>query len=554
MKSTIQKIIIGLSVMGISLWVSALERADLLPPAAQLYVRVSNISDFGSQLKKSSLGKLWQDKQFQDFMGNPEPEIWMEMLSGDGTAAENKMVLEQFKMLKGEFVLGGDFEQEAPFIIAAMSEEDFKRSLVLDEKLKDSEANGFEIMKSSFQGIEIFQHIEEGGTPEENSSWQAFVKGTFLLGDSREWVEKSIVRLKKESIEEPKGNPTLTFNLPLESVLQQVLEEFDEEESASDEDKRLMQALGLMELKNFFFKLELKEDEMVVDSTVKILDLTKGIFTLFDVQPSQFPRISFVPSNIFALEIGRMDLLGIWQEVPRVIEVAYPTAKAQYDMILNMLQQQVGINFEQDLLVNLGTQYLSFAELGNEKGTSVIAVELKNPQAFKKALETMLSAPAIQPQLAAVLKLEEFLDHTLYTVKNSTSETEVAFGLVDNYFVYGTPTDLRSAIRRASNSQTTDSYEQSSLVKELRAQVSSRAFAYGAIDWEKYMIIVLKEFSKPQYIRPIQQKWVQSGSPLPPPDFKKLPSADHIASFFNRLYQYTEATDDGLHQRIILKY
>ena len=37
-------------------------------------------------------------------------------------------------------------------------------------------------------------------------------------------------------------------------------------------------------------------------------------------------------------------------------------------------------------------------------------------------------------------------------------------------------------------------------------------------------------------------------------DFNKLPAADHIASFFNVSYQYAEATDSGLHQRIILKY
>jgi hypothetical protein len=223
-------------------------------------------------------------------------------------------------------------------------------------------------------------------------------------------------------------------------------------------------------------------------------------------------------------------------------------------MILNMAQQQVGINFEQDLLANLGTQYLSFSELGNEKGTSVFVVELKNPQAFKKALETMLAAPAIQPQLATVLKLEEFLDHTIYTVKNNTSATEIAFSFVDNYFVYGTSTDLRSAIRRASNPQSVSSYEQSPLVKELRTQISSRAFDYSVVDWEKYMTIAFKELSKPEYIRLIQEQWAQSGSPLPPPDFKKLPAADHIASFFNRSYQYTEATDDGIHQRIILKY
>ena len=50
------------------------------------------------------------------------------------------------------------------------------------------------------------------------------------------------------------------------------------------------------------------------------------------------------------------------------------------------------------------------------------------------------------------------------------------------------------------------------------------------------------------------ENWAKSGSPFPPPDLNKLPPATHIASFFNVSYQYAEATDEGIHQRIILKY
>ena len=108
--------------------------------------------------------------------------------------------------------------------------------------------------------------------------------------------------------------------------------------------------------------------------------------------------------------------------------------------------------------------------------------------------------------------------------------------------------------RESSDTATNESFERSPLVKGLREHVPPRAFGYSAIDWKKNMDVIVREFSKPEYVGLMQQNWAKSGSPLPPPDFEKLPSADHIASFFNVSYQYAEATSDGLHQQIILKY
>ena len=75
------------------------------------------------------------------------------------------------------------------------------------------------------------------------------------------------------------------------------------------------------------------------------------------------------------------------------------------------------------------------------------------------------------------------------------------------------------------------------------------------IDAATYRFLCLvRELNKPGYTDVMVQNWAKSGSPLPPPDFSKLPPADHIASFFNVSYQYAEATSDGIHQQIILKY
>lgn len=542
--------ILAVSVLlSIPLSSMALERLSLLPADAKTYVRISNTTNFWSKLKQSSLGKLWADRQFQDFIGNPDADTWKELFFDGESDAEDQVFLDQLKMLTGEVILGFTTEMDNPCIIAAMGTDDFARSLEMDAKLRDTAAEPFEIVKSTFQDVEILQYIEHGGTPEEESSWQAHLNGTLVLGHSREWVEKSIVQLKKDAVKEPKGNPELDLNIPVAQFIGEALAK-----DAQDNAKAMLDALGLLGIEAYSLKLELKDDEMVADSNLRVSDLTKGIFAILDVQPSELPTVAFIPGNIASLEVGRFNLLRLWQEIPTALAAAMPDAKPRFDMILAMIQLQAGINLEQDLLANLGTKYISFAVAEPDRQVSVIAVELKNGLSFKTGLETLLAAPALQPQVAAGLEIEPFLDHTLYTVKTADPSTSIAFAIAGDYLLYGQPDGLRQVIRSQNGAAANESFERSPLVKALRQQIPATAFGYSAIDWKKNMAVIVRELSKPEHVKLMQQNWAKSGSALPPPDFAKLPSADHIASFFNVSYQYAEATPSGLHQRIILKY
>jgi len=537
---------------------TAIERISLLPAEAQAYVRVSNTTNFWSQLKQSPLGKLWADPQFQDFLGNPDGETWQDLFFDEEDDAESEMLTEQLGMLKGEVILAFDMEMENPYIIAAMAEDDFLRSLEMDAKLAEVTTESFEIIKSTFQDIEIIQHVENGDTPDGESSWQTHVGTTFVLGYTREWVEKCIVQLKKEAIKEPEGHPACNLQFPLSGLIKKFIEE-EKKDAANNpgamDIELLFDALGLMGIENYSLQIELREAEMVADSTLRASDLNKGIFTILDLQPSELPTVGFIPENIASIEVGRFNLLRFWQEIPNVLATAMPAVKPQFDMIVAMLQQQAGINFEQDLLANIGTEYFSFTVAEGDRQTSIVAVELKDSMAFKTGLETTLAAPALQPQVAAGLEIEEFLGHTIYTVKDSDPESVIAFGVAGDYLLYGQPDGIRQVIRSESgDAAATGSLEHSPLVKGLRQHVPPRAFGFGAVDWKKNMAIIVRELGKPEYFSLMQQNWAKSGSPLPPPDFNKLPPADHIASFFNVSYQYAEATTDGPHQRIILKY
>lgn len=528
---------------------SALQRTDLLPPQGQTYVQISNTTSFWTALQKSSIGTLWMDQQFQDFMGNPDKETWNTFFFDGESKEEDDVFVEQMKMLTGEVVLAFDIETEDIYIIADMSADDFQRGLLLDDQLRNVIENPFEVIKSTFQGVEIVQHIDSPDTDEETSSWQAHVGRTFVLGYTREWVEQCIVRLKKEDITEPKGNPILNLNLPLKALF---LDSFEGPDGA--EDRSMFEALGLLGIETFRSRIELRDSEMIVDNNLAIDDLDHGLFALLDTEPSELPTVTFIPEKLASLEVGRFDLFSLWKEIPVMLAQANPEAKPQFDMMLAMVQQQTGINFEQDLLAHLGTKYLAFATDGKNQ-SSIIALELEDGMSFKKGLESALTAPTMQPYVASALEISDFLDHTIYTIKDADPAEAMGVAVTDDYLLYGDPEGLRQVIRSITSEAAANmAFEQTALVKGLRKHVSPAAFGFGGIDWKRNMDAIMHELAKPEYVSLIQQNWARSGAVLPPPDFSKLPSAEHIASFFNTSFQYTEANGDGLHQKIILKY
>jgi hypothetical protein len=544
-------------LLAIPLTSTALERTALIPADAQTYIRVSNVTNFLSKLKKSSAGRLWEDRQFQDFIGSPGPESWEEILFDGEKTAEDEMYIEQLKMLKGELILAFNTKNEAPHIIAALSTEDFQQSLVLDEKLAEVGEIPFRIIRDTFQDVEVIQHIEAPGTPAEDSSWQAHLNHTLVMGGSREWVEKSIVQLKKEPAEEPEGNPVLNVNLPLaEFIRDQLLEEQAAAPSPMSPDPIvLLESLGLMGIEKFTTRIELVDTEMVVDNTLAATSLHKGIFTILDFQPVELPAVGFIPENIAMIEVGRFNLLRFWQEIPAILSVAMPSAAPQFDLMLALLRQQTGIDIEQDLLAHLGTRYFAFSSVEGETLLSVTVIDLKDSQAFKHGMETAMASPALQSRIAMLIETIDFLGHSLYVSKNTAPSEAISFAVIGNYLIYGHPDALRQVIRsETSGAAPGTAFEHTELVKGMRQSVPQSAFNYSTVDWKKCMAALIHEMTKPDRVQLIQQSWATRGGPLPPPDFNKLPPADHIASFFNMTHQYIEKTGDGLHQRIILKY
>ncbi|MCF7847723.1 MAG: hypothetical protein K9M45_02645 [Kiritimatiellales bacterium] len=538
----------------------ALEREALLPPETSVSVRISSTTNFWSQLKLSSMGRLWNDPQFQDFLGHPSFDDWKTQMLEEDKTGSSELWLEELKMLTGEVVFGATEKLQDHYIVAQMTAEDFDRSLGMDEQMKERSETPFDIKKSTFQGVMMLQHIENGGTAAESSTWQAHYGNTLVIGPEREWVERSIVRMKKDTIKEPVGDPRLDVELPVaELIRSRVLAGIKPRTNGQPAPMNMeafFDALGLLGIEKYTFTLVLKEAEMMADSNLKVSDLTKGIFSLLDTTPSPLPMVSFIPKGISSLEVGRFNLLRFWRELPAILGSVSPVMKPQFDMIPALILQNTGINLEQDLFANMDSKYISFSTSGRNQAISAVAVELKDAIAFKNGLETALNAPALQQQVNQLLNIDEFLEQTLYEIKTSDPQQQrMAFTVSGDYLVYGETDGVRLVLRAQNNEGAANpAFARSELVKGIRQHVPGGAFAYNAVDWKKNMDRIVRTFNKPEYIRAFRQGWINSSNGIPPPDFGKLPPASHIASFFNTSYTYTEAVEDGLHQKTVLKY
>lgn len=527
----------------------ALDRLSLLPPDSTVSVRVSNLSEFGARLKQSPLGQLWNDPQFQEFTGNPADDEWMDLLFAEASDAKKDILLDQLKMLKGELVIGTDSDLETFCLITTISEEDYLRSVEQDKKLSRMEDSNIEIVYDEFQGVQLARHISNAGTESESSSWQAYLANTMLIGPSREWVERAIIQLKKAPPTEPAGTPTFRIDVNFQQIIAN--------SSADETDDALFDALGLSGVGNGSLTIQLEEDKLVTDSTLAVSDMTKGLFTLIDPQPATLPTVTFIPENMSSLESGRINLLGLWREIPNALSAMSPEGKMQFDMVLGMIREQAQIDIDQDLLSNLGTQYIAFAseDPDTQQQLGVVGIELKDRFAFQTALETALAAPALQPQVAFLLKEETFLEHTIYTVQNQQPGETIAFAIAADRFFYGPPSILRNIIRTQTSADTAhDSFESSPLVRGLRRHTPAGALGFSAIDWQKQMKNILRELDSPIIIDAFRQAFADSDAPMAFPDLGPLPSADHLASFFTTSFQYLEQTDRGLHLRATMTY
>lgn len=557
---------------------AAAGRVDLVPENAAVVVRVSNAAGFFGGLGESSLGRLWKDPRMQNFLGQPDLEQSLrEAMCGGKEGEAQHLQWDEFMMLKGEIVVVLDVEHDEPLLIAHLAAEDYRRSLEMDRRIFELQTDEKTVMtRLPFQGEELVRFTTEHADGTQSVNWQAHVADTLLAAPDREWVEQRIAGLKKEKPAEPQGLPELDVSVRVAALLEEIAKRMDEEAATSPQaagagqppppsPAKVMEALGLTDIREINFKATLHPDRMVADMRMPVAEPLRGVLSMLDVRPSPADlRVPFVPEGALTYKVSRIDLLALWRAIPGMLSAISPQAQMQFQAVVGGFAGGMGLDIEKDLLAHLDTQYVSYNAMDGDAPVSVTALRLKGETALAGTLGRLFGDTSmLRGMLGEKLKREEFRGFTVYRVEVDPAQPSPAIATGGGYLLYGADNAVRGALRALAAPQAADqAFYRSPLAADMRRMVPPRAFGYNAVDWPTFVRGALTEATKQKIAQALQQALAvgqadeddEVAAFITKLDWSKLPPGSHIASFLGPSFSFAELVNGVLRLSAVLHY
>ena len=576
MKRIVSACLLGIGLCGV---VEGGSYAGLLPADSALVVEVSNMKRILAEVEKSSLGRLWNDAKVQDFLGHPDLDKLMsgelDDTLGPAEKEQRRIQWEMMKMLKGRILLGFRVEDDEPHIVADLAPADYRQSLAMDQRLleldKESEVT---ITRSRFMGVDVYcrRTPQTGNDPNAvtvSEQWSSLVGATLLVSPHREWVRKSISRLKNSPAGLAPATSTVRISLDLPVFLDGIAKEAAEAREGTPElqgapfpppdPQRILAALGLRETGVMRLEIALLADRAEVDFRLPVKDMEKGIFRLIDLSGvSPDIRVPYVAGGVVGYKASRVDLFRVWQALPQIIMATLPPERMMaVPGMIGWVNGTLGVDLGNDLLVHLGTQVVGVHIVEDGEQGSVTGIELKNELGLKSGLAKVFAQGGpLESRLGSSLKRETFRENPVYEI-GATNRT-FAFSVADGYLFYGAGEAVRYALRAlgdggkgASRFYASPMYRR--LVQEIPRPVAAYSFAnlpelvrggeQSGSGWN-----ALEQALRAAAAARSEQPFFANM------DFSKMPGMAHFASFFGPWFSYTEKKDNTIHSRTKLYY
>jgi hypothetical protein len=567
MRIKVTTILMGVWLMTYS--VQAASRASLLPRDADVLVRVSDTSLLAGAMKTTSFGRLWNDTTFQAALGEYDIEdaIKQSMFS-DTPEEEYHLMEEEVKMLKGEIAFSYNVIKEEYALVAAVSEEDFKRSLILDTKISAlNEENKITVRKSVYQGVDIYAHHYEAD--KELTSWQTYIDNTLLYGSSEEWIKQTITKIKTSPIQTKEDEVPSIIARVKSAKLMEKLSETIESKTGQDNSSqqngampsfspaKIFSALGLSNLKELTLSIKFNKDSMVYDTNLLIDKPFKGLLNIYDFTPSSLnTQIPYAPQGTISYDVSRLNLLKFWQALPETITQAVPAMAQQANATIFSMAGMLGVDPGQDIFAHLDTQCTVTSVDSSPEPESIYYIRIKDEVALQSSLERMFNKDGmLRMSLGENFKEEDFRDAHIYEFGSPQTNTTFALTATSGYLAIGSGKIVRQYLRAiASPNPANKAFYNSRLFAELRKETPSKAYSYSAMDVGKYVKVLLMMTENTPGLDAAQNNPMMENNPFPNFDKSKLPSADYMSQFFGYSLGYTVPTDKGIKSKAIIYY
>jgi hypothetical protein len=124
-----------------------------------------------------------------------------------------------------------------------------------------------------------------------------------------------------------------------------------------------------------------------------------GLVALLDSQPISDDALRTVPKTATLMSAGRLDLAKLVAQIREIAGKIEPQAQGMFDMVMGMVQQQIGMDVQKDLLAPLGDEWVVYAD-PNTTGSGLLGFVLVNKLRQPEQAQTSFG------------KLETFLNET----------------------------------------------------------------------------------------------------------------------------------------------
>lgn len=552
MRNRINIVALLLFMMTLPWQLHSIERMDLLK-GEPFIIRISNIPAFLKALEQSAPGKLWNSREMKPFLNDQslgeavKASFLDSMFKGKPNARQlAHLMWEQYKMLNGELVVGIASAKDGGVrisIVGSIDKDDFERSLEIDDRMAELDDDAGDAAVEEFLGVRLIRrdYKRSEGTV---TSWIAFFNGTLINGDKREWVEQCIITLKKETVTEPLGSPSLHLritdrilreflfpNRPGPSLPGHLEEGGGGEEGTppppaqaapaspaprGPEPEAIIKALGFDKLEYLSLDVVLNPGNLEFVFQVKQVpssDPARGVWALLVPEtgaPSPDIRLPYVPEDIYSYQVIPLNFGALWKEIPEILHAMNPQNAAKFQGSLDMFAAMYKVDPGRDIFANLGNHLITFTRMEGIKKQDIYAFRLRNPLVMEKALGKLLGEGSmIKAQVEDILEVHDLGGYKLYSLKipsvpalpHSVDQPEaeaappamvfnyISLAVIDGYFAIGDDKLVRGLIQGASGKEASGPvrFYKSALYTEAVRNLPEGAVGFAMTDISRYL-------------------------------------------------------------------
>ena len=566
--------------------IPTMDRLDLVADVDML-VRCSDTSALFAALEQSPLGRFWNSPDMAAFRNGKsiEEEIRLALIDeddGENAAKIRDIYLEQAKMMDGEFIMGLDFREldgePAITVVAAMREEDYKRSLEMDALLFELEDVETVTASEPFRGTQIYTYMRKEETG-DRFVYQAFHKGTLVTSEDRAWLERALIQLMETPAREPEGDPvfSITGKARLIDRLQSLMAEKASENQSPADMQAVIKSLGIDTLGDVNLNVCLKEDRAdIAFQVARRGEWNRGLMVLIPPEPAPVDfRLAHVPPDVASYQVTRLDLNALWVQIPEILRQISPEFQMQFSMGVNAVGGVMNINVNDDLFNNLDRLAYSYARLGDNGQELVYGFKVKDADAMERTLRKLFAEHSpVVAQLGEFYRETDVQGHVIHILQfpnPSGDEDEMAFSeigltVVDRALVVGQGDLLVEYVQAAIHNAGVPEFYESRPFKEMLARVPADACSYGLSDLSAYARFFMNEVRKTAeeietaMATPASadEDYDEALTPLAEIfegfDLDQLPAAEVIASYVGKSDGYSVIDASGLTSVVTVYY